>query len=192
MPQTPFEIPCVILSGGKSQRMGEDKSLLPFGSSNSLIEYQYNRLKPYFSDTFISSKTNKFLFLKDSSKLILDENKDIYSPILALQTILKRFDKVFIITVDTPFVRIETIKELIENSDNYDVVIAKDEEKIHNLCGVFSNSCLKNINLMIEENIHKINYLIKQTNFKEINFNYKNEFININNRTEYQRAIDII
>ncbi|OCL84095.1 molybdenum cofactor guanylyltransferase MobA [Arcobacter porcinus] len=192
MPQTPFEIPCVILSGGKSQRMGEDKSLLPFGSSNSLIEYQYNRLKPYFSDTFISSKTNKFLFLKDSSKLILDENKDIYSPILALQTILKRFDKVFIITVDTPFVRIETIKELIENSDNYDVIIAKDEEKIHNLCGVFSNSCLKIINLMIEENIHKINYLIKQTNFKEINFNYKNEFININNRTEYQRAIDII
>ncbi|OCL84619.1 molybdenum cofactor guanylyltransferase MobA [Arcobacter porcinus] len=192
MPQTPFEIPCVILSGGKSQRMGEDKSLLPFGSSNSLIEYQYNRLKPYFSDTFISSKTNKFLFLKDSSKLILDENKDIYSPILALQTILKRFDKVFIITVDTPFVRIETIKELIENSDNYDVIIAKDEEKIHNLCGVFSNSCLKIINLMIEENIHKINYLIKQTNFKEINFNYKNEFININDKTEYQRAIDII
>ncbi|MFY4863348.1 NTP transferase domain-containing protein, partial [Aliarcobacter butzleri] len=27
----PFEIPCVILSGGKSSRMGEDKSLLPFG-----------------------------------------------------------------------------------------------------------------------------------------------------------------
>ncbi|OCL88543.1 putative molybdenum cofactor guanylyltransferase [Aliarcobacter thereius] len=192
MTQIPFKIPCVILSGGKSQRMGEDKSLLPFSSSKTLIEYQYNRLKPYFNDTFISSKINKFLFLKDSSKLILDENKDIYSPILALQTILKRFDKVFIITVDTPFVKIETIKELIEHSEGFDVVIAKDEEKTHNLCGVFSNKCLKIINQMIEENIHKINYLIKQTNFKIINSDYQNEFININDKTDYRRALNII
>ena len=56
----PFEIPCVILSGGKSSRMGEDKSLLPFGSSNSLIEYQYKRLKPYFKNLYISSKIDKF------------------------------------------------------------------------------------------------------------------------------------
>ena len=33
----PFEIPCVILSGGKAL-VWEDKSLLPF-SSNSLIEF---------------------------------------------------------------------------------------------------------------------------------------------------------
>ena len=102
----PFEIPCVILSGGKSSRMGEDKSLLPFSSSNSLIEFQFNRLKPYFKDIYISSKNDKFDFLKDKSKLILDKNQDIYSPILALQTILEKFDKVFIITVDTPFVKI--------------------------------------------------------------------------------------
>mgnify|MGYP003441403126 FL=1 len=66
----PFEIPCVILSGGKSSRMGEDKSLLPFSSSNSLIEFQFNRLKPHFKDIYISSKNDKFDFLKDKSKLI--------------------------------------------------------------------------------------------------------------------------
>ena len=61
----PFEIPCVILSGGKSSRMGEDKSLLPFSSSSSLIEFQYRRLEPYFKNIFISAKNDKFDFLQD-------------------------------------------------------------------------------------------------------------------------------
>ena len=125
----PFEIACVILSGGKSSRMGEDKSLLPFSSSNSLIEFQFNRLKPYFKDIYISSKNDKFDFLNDKSKLILDKNQDIYSPILALQTILEKFDKVFIITVDTPFVKIETIGKLINHSNNFEITISQTSQK---------------------------------------------------------------
>jgi molybdenum cofactor guanylyltransferase len=69
---TPFEISCVILCGGKSSRMGEDKSLLPFSSSNSLTQYQYERLKPYFKNIYLSSKINKFDFA-DDNVLILDE-----------------------------------------------------------------------------------------------------------------------
>jgi molybdopterin-guanine dinucleotide biosynthesis protein A len=57
----PFEIPCVILSGGKSSRMGEDKSLLPFSSSNSLIEFQFNRLKPYFKYPKVSFRLGNSL-----------------------------------------------------------------------------------------------------------------------------------
>lgn len=162
----PFEIPCVILSGGKSSRMGEDKSLLPFSSSNSLIEFQYKRLKPYFKDIFISSKIDKFDFLDDKTKLILDINQDIYSPILALQTILEKFDKVFIITVDTPFVKLETIEKLINSSNNFEITIAQTLEKTHNLCGVFSKNINTIISFMIKDDIHKINYLVKTQNIK--------------------------
>ncbi|MFW3405226.1 NTP transferase domain-containing protein, partial [Aliarcobacter butzleri] len=75
--------------GGKRSRLGEDKSLLPFGSSNSLIEYQYKRLKHYFKNLYISSKIDKFDFLNPSD-LILHENQEIYSPILALYSIFKK------------------------------------------------------------------------------------------------------
>ena len=139
----PFKIPCIILSGGKSQRMGEDKSLLPFSTYTSLIEFQYRRLKPYFSDIFISSKVDKFPFLDDKSKIVFDENKEVFSPILALYTILQKFDEVFIITVDTPFVSIETIEKLVKSSNSYDITIAQTSNRTHNLCGVFKNSCLE-------------------------------------------------
>lgn len=190
--QSPLDIICVILSGGKSQRMGEDKSLLPFSSSNSLIEYQYNRLKPYFKDIYISSKVDKFPFLKDKEKIILDENQDIFSPILALKTILEKFDKVFIITVDTPFVELKTIEKLVNFSKDFDIVIAKTQNRTHNLCGVFKNICLETIKNMINDDIHKINYLVKNSKFSEQIFENENEFLNINDKNDYQRAISII
>ena len=71
--------------------MGEDKSLLPFASSKSLTQYQYDRLKPYFKNIYLSSKINKFDFI-NNEKIIFDENKDIFSPILALQTIFKELN----------------------------------------------------------------------------------------------------
>lgn len=168
--------------------MGEDKSLLPFSSSNSLTQYQYERLKPFFKEIYLSSKINKFNFLEDES-LILDENKEIFSPILALNTIFNKLkkQKVFIITVDTPFVSIESISKLIEESNGVDICVAQTE-KIHNLCGIFSSNISKSINFMIENDIHKIGYLIKNNNTKIIKFPDDNEFININNQDDYNKS----
>lgn len=190
--KTPFEITCVILSGGKSSRMGEDKSFLPFSSSKTLIEYQYNRLKPYFKNIYISSKTNKFDFIEEKC-LILDENKDVFSPILALDTIFDKFknQKIFIITVDTPFVTIESISKLIEESENYDICIAQTE-KTHNLCGVFSSNISLTIKNMIINDIHKINYLIKNNKYNIIKFHKNSEFMNLNNKDEYLESLSYI
>ena len=189
---TPFEITCVILSGGKSSRMGEDKSLLPFSTSKTLIEYQYQRLKPYFKDIYISSKTDKFDFI-EKDFLILDENQEIFSPILALDTIFNKFknQKIFIITVDTPLVTIESISRLIKESENYDICIAQTE-RTHNLCGVFSSNISLSIKTMITNNIHKINYLIKNNKYNLILFPNNSEFININNKYEYEIALNYI
>ncbi|WP_418179436.1 molybdenum cofactor guanylyltransferase MobA [Aliarcobacter lanthieri] len=188
----PFKIPCIILSGGKSSRMKEDKSLLPFGFENSLIEYQYKRLKPYFKNIYISSKTDKFNFL-NTNNLILDNNQEIYSPILALQTILETLEnkKVFIITVDTPFIKIETISELINESQEFDITIAQTS-RIHNLCGVFSKDILNVIKDMIKDDIHRINHLIKSTNYKILEFQNEDEFLNLNSKDDYCKALKLI
>lgn len=172
--------------------MGEDKSLLPFSTSKTLIQYQYDRLKPYFKNIYISSKVDKFDFL-EKNLLILDENKDIFSPILALDTIFKKFEnqKIFIITVDTPLVSIDSISKLIDASINYDICIAQTE-KTHNLCGVFSSNISLTIKTMIENDIHKIAYLINKNKNKILKFPNNSEFLNINNKEEYEESLNYI
>ena len=172
--------------------MGEDKSLLPFPSSNSLTQYQFDRLKPYFKNIYLSSKTDKFDFISNN-ELILDKNKDIFSPILALNTIFDKFQnqKIFIITVDTPLVSIESISKLIDESNDVDICVAQTQ-KIHNLCGVFSSNISSTIKNMIENDVHKIGYLIKNNKFKIIEFPNDSEFININNKNDYKNALTYI
>jgi molybdopterin-guanine dinucleotide biosynthesis protein A len=187
------DIPCVILCGGKSSRMKEDKTLLPFFGTTSLAQFQFDRLKLHFKNIYISSKNNKFNFLNEEN-LILDENKEIYSPILALETIFKKFNKqkIFIITVDSPFISIESIDRIIENSMDVDVCIAKTDDKVHNLCGVFDSNISSTIKSMINKDIYKINYLIKQNKYKIIEFPNDDEFMNINNPNDYQNSLNYI
>jgi len=182
-----INIPCVILSGGASRRMGQDKSLLPFKKFDTLIEYQYTKLSKIFNTIFISSKNNKFNF---DAQLLIDESQEIYSPMIALKSILSNIedDKVFITTVDVPFIEIDTFKELVLQSTQYDITIAKDSSNTHNLCGVFSKSLLPIIENLLSDDIHKINTLIKSSkNYKEILFSNDDQFANINTKDEYNK-----
>jgi molybdopterin-guanine dinucleotide biosynthesis protein A len=185
-----FDIPCVILCGGKSSRMGEDKALLPFSNNKTLTQYQYERLKPYFKEIYLSSKTNKFDF---DANIIYDNIESESSPLIALKSIFEKLNsnRVFIITVDTPFVTIESIHKLIINSDISNITIATTQYE-HNLCGVYNKSCLLLINDMISHNNHKIGTLIKNTSSRKINFYDENEFLNLNKFNDYQKALSII
>jgi len=189
----PSKIPCVILCGGRSSRMGEDKSLLPFSTYSSLTEYQYNKLKNNFEDVYISSKVDKFGFLSEKEKYLILDKGEIFSPIVALETILQtiKTSKVFIITVDTPLVSLDSINELLSKSKEYDICVARTQ-RTHNLCGVFSTSLVKFINKMLIEDIHKVNYLLRNNNTNYIDFPNDDEFINLNNKDEYIRALNII
>lgn len=164
--------------------MGEDKALLPFQNFDTLIEYQHNKLSKIFSKICISSKTDKFNF---NANILFDENKNIHSPMIALQSILSNIkeEKVFITTVDVPFLEEQTIHTLCDKSINYDITIAKDKNYTHNLCGVFSTKLLPQIKELLNNDIHKINALIKRSNTQEILFENEKQFININTKIEY-------
>ncbi len=185
------EIPCVILCGGKSSRMKEDKSLLPFGSCDTLIEYQYKKLSQLFKKVYISTKENKFNF---DATLIYDNCTNIASPMIALQSIFKALDNktIFIITVDSPLLLDSTIYNLIESSTNHLITIAKDKERTHNLCGVFKSKITPLIDKLVKDNIHKINHLIRETNnFNIICFENEEQFININTPNDYKKGLYI-
>lgn len=189
------DISAVILAGGKSSRMGQDKSLMDFNQEKSMAQYLYEKLEKIFEDVYISSKEDKFDFLASKQNLILDSS-DIFSPMVALESIFTTIDKqkIFIITVDMPLILSESIIKLLEDSNNslYEIVIVKDKDNnIHNLCGVFDKSVLNKIEQYIKDDIHKINYLIKNSRHKIIKFDSREEFLNLNTPQEYQKALQV-
>ena len=170
--------------------MKEDKSLMSFGGYDSLIEYQFKKLNDIFSFVYVSAKSNKFNDRIPKKNLII-ENSDTFSPMIALREIFNKLNgKVFIITVDIPLITKQSIKEIIQSSKDYKITLAKSGNYTHNLCGVYDTSLIKKVEENLKNDIHKIGYLTKITPSNIINFN-NDEFINVNNKEDYDKAVDI-
>ena len=181
-----IKIPCVIFAGGKSSRMGKDKSLLPFKES-SLAKFQYDRLKKIFSKVYISTKTEKFDF---KASLIFDKSK-IYAPTVAFETIFEKFEEFFAISVDTPFIDKKIIEKIIneaQKNKNFDAVIAKTDFP-HPLIGVYRKSILPNILNEIKKENYKLNYILKISKTLFVDFDEEESFFNINYIKDYEKAL---
>jgi molybdenum cofactor guanylyltransferase len=179
-------LPCVILAGGKSSRMGQDKALLPFNQSNSLAQHMYSTMSQIFENVYISTKENKFDF---DANLILDEG-DVYAPTIALEAILKRFNgHVFIVAVDMPFVSKETITTLYQHLKNENIVIAKESDTLHNMCGFYHTALLPTLQKAISNEQHALYRLLKSFQANYIEIGESRSFINLNTPGEYQKAL---
>ncbi len=186
----PFPISCVIFAGGKSSRMGQDKSLLPFGDCSSLAEYQYQRLSKLFDNVYISAKENKFDF---DAEIIEDSPSDnLYAPTAGFEAMFKKLEdeRVFVLSVDTPFIGEEEIKVLLENdSSDLDAIIAKTTSGNHPMCGIYHRTLLPSFETMLKEDNHRLGQLLKVSKTKFVMFENEEAFANLNHPHEYEEAL---
>jgi molybdopterin-guanine dinucleotide biosynthesis protein A len=189
-----FTLPCVIFAGGKSSRMGEDKALLPFASYSTLTEYQYQRLSKLFQNVYISCKDpSKFSF--DAPFIEDAKDSELYAPTAGFIATFEKLDteRFFALSVDSPFINQDIITTLLERDQkSCDATIAKTEEGIQPLCGIYHRSLENKFQKMVQENNHKLGYLLKASKTTYCNFKDKNHFLNMNHPADYQKALSLI
>jgi len=191
-----YTMPCVIFAGGKSSRTGENKAFLSFGGFDSLIEYQVQRLKKIFTNVYISAKKTEAF--KGLNTVIIEDllYSEVYAPTTGFYNIFKHLDKedyFFILSVDTPFVNEELINEFLKIKDKqYDAIIAKTPSGIHPLCGIYTRTLLEPIKEMLENDNHKLMYLLKNSNVYYLEVKEEECLLNLNTPDEYQQALRLI
>ena len=182
-------LPCVIFAGGKSSRMGEDKSLLPFANFKTLTEFQLSRFQKYFKNVYISTKdSSKFDF---EANFIEDIQKDVSAPTVGFFSIFEKLksNSFFAISVDTPFIDEDIIKTILQqDNDGYDATIATLNKKMQPLCGIYHKSLHVEFKQMLKVNNHKLGYLLKNRKTKFIDFTCKDKFLNMNYKDDYEKA----
>jgi len=178
----------VIFAGGKSSRMGEDKSLLPFGGFESMSEYQYHKLSQIFADVYISCKNNKFDF---SAPLIID-NYAQSSPLVGLISIFEHLEseELFILSVDAPFVDKEVISRLYQHQGTYDAIIAQTPSGTQPLCGIYRRTLIPTAKEFLAQDNHKLNFLLRSVHTHFVEFQNDDKFSNLNHPHEYQKALN--
>ena len=178
----------IIIAGGKSSRMGEDKALLPFGKFDTLAQFQYEKLKKLFQEVYISTKENKFDF---EAALIYDRYEES-SPLVALLSVFETLDveSVFVLSVDVPFIDKEVIACLLEQeSKDVDVIIAKSPSGEQPLCAFYKKSILPTAQLQYKNGNHKLVDLLKCVHTHSVIFTEDAPFFNLNHPEEYKKAL---
>lgn len=131
----------VLLAGGKSRRMGEDKRFLSVGAE-TLFERSLAVLRSIFQTVFV-------VIAQDSPALRSDVPvfRDLIpecGSLGGLYTGLKQAETpyVFVVACDMPFLNPATIGYFTEVKGDYDVVMAKLENGLHPMHALYHRQCL--------------------------------------------------
>ena len=162
-----IKISSVVLAGGQSQRMGNDKAFLKY-KNKTFIDHLLDQLS-VCDETLISVK-NKSKYEKFDYPLVEDEIADtgalggIYSCLKVCKN-----DYLFVCATDMPLLESNLINFIIGFvSNDYDCFVIKSANKIHPLCAIYHKNCLPVIEMMIESGNYRLMDLLEQLRVKYI------------------------
>lgn len=182
----------IVLAGGRSSRMGSDKSLMKL-KDKALIEYAIDALKPICSKVVISS--NNFVYEFTGCEVWPDELPDRAS-MVGIYSCLKRSetDVNIILSCDMPLMSAAMFEYLLENSANHDITVpVHGNHFIEPLCGIYKRSSIGILKEFIDQGNFRLNECILSGSNRlvpvgpQLPFFSPELFSNINTPDDYRR-----
>ena len=188
--------PALILSGGRSRRMGQDKALLPLGQETVLqrVEKAFARLSPYrvlvIGHDAVAPRGCNF------QAIIRDQNPDA-GPLEGLRVgldFLSDHPLVFVGTCDAPLVVPQVYRAMVNQLHSaVDAVVPKIHEQVYPLTAVYRTRVKSCVTTMVQQQRLRVKDLLSE--IKTCNFS-ADEFAkldptyqtlrNINTQGEYR------
>lgn len=166
----------IILSGGKSLRMGKNKAFIEI-EGLPMIERILNLFKKIFNEILIiTNDKNQFSHLN---------NVKIYNDLVPYKGALgglftgifySSYEYSFCVGCDMPFLNESLIKFLIKKIEGEDIIVPKTEKGLEPLHAIYSKRCLSLIKKMIDSGKSRIIDIYPLLNVKIIE---ENEFIKL-------------
>ena len=204
-PKNPISVTGVILAGGTSRRMGQNKALLPLGD-DSLIEHVIRRMRGVTDELLLITNTPT-----EYAHLGLSMHSDIVPNTGALGGIYTGLTyashaAVLCVACDSPFLVPNLLTYLVSVLDEYDAVMPytykappsdnKDAPMtLQTLCAAYSKRCLPTIELMLQASELRVHALQERANIltvsPEIWKTYDAEghsFFNVNTPADFEKA----
>lgn len=177
-------ISIIILAGGKSSRMGQDKGLMLL-NGKPMVEHVIETAKQITTEIIIVANND------DYKKFGLPIFKDDYQdkgPLGGIYTGLKNSltEYNLILSCDIPFVKKDLLQFIISESSENDITVAAFKDKTHPLIAVYRKTCESVVKSCIEQNELKVLNLFKKLNTKQVDVSHfdSSNFRNINSEND--------
>lgn len=184
----------LVLSGGKSTRMGTDKGLIRYHGIPQQ-EYLYHLLNKVCEKTFVSMRKDQKANLPSGMQTILDE--DIYrGPYNGLLSAHQKFPEVawLVLACDLPLIDLVSLQQLIlkRNPNMLATAFALKENPLPEpLCAIWEPDALMDSKTYLEQGNGTCprKFLINN-NVKLVFTDNPNVLLNANSEEEYKKALE--
>jgi molybdopterin-guanine dinucleotide biosynthesis protein A len=179
----------ILLSGGKSKRMGHEKGMIRI-ANKQMYKYPLEVLESLCDEILISS--NQKDFIKEEYEQVYDEIPGI-GPMGGLFTCLKKSSNEIniVLSYDLPLVRKELFEELLTYIDLFDIVLPEMKAgKLEPLCGIYKKSVFATFEKLIKAGNYSVHKAVPEVKSKTIlidknmSFYDPNLFLNINRESD--------
>jgi molybdopterin-guanine dinucleotide biosynthesis protein A len=155
------DVTCIILAGGVSRRMGQDKAFIQIEGVR-LLDYVYGKCQELFKEIIIVTNQPQ-QFIEYQTPVVVDEIPRTGS-LIGLYTGLKRAsnDYSFCVACDMPFLKPELIAYLIDKRHQHDVVIPKTKAGLEPLHALYSKRCIGPMEKLIKRGDLKISNVLTE------------------------------
>lgn len=184
----------IILAGGKSQRMGTVKGMVPF-RGRPLIDYAIGLLGEFSGEIMISANTSDYNDF--GIKVVKDITPNI-GPMGGIHSCLRESTTPvnIVLSCDMPFVTPEVIRHLLDHSRDALVTVPwYGNEHYEPLCGIYHKDSIPEMEKLIRQGNYKLPDLFKkiQVNRLEVNrehpvMNWPQIFFSINSPEDLDSA----
>lgn len=179
-----MKITAIILAGGNSTRMGEDKGLMAL-DGKPMIQHVIDVAKGVVDDIIIVANNEDYS--RFSYPVFKDEVKG-KGPLGGLYTGLLHSDTQMnlVLSCDVPYINASLLNLVISHAKGFDVTIPQKDEQTHQLIGVFSKNCLMTFKNAIDDDRLKLTTTFKELNLKIVDATHFSQrlFVNLNSKDD--------
>ncbi len=183
------DLSALVLAGGKSSRMGRDKSLIPIHGT-PLIELIVQQLRPWFAEVIIcADRKERFAHL--GCRVIRDETPGL-GPLMGIVSGLKgaRTELNFVLACDIPRIDPPFIRRMIQAASGFDILLPRHPDgRYEPLLGIYSKRIVPIAEAMIDRGIRKIDRIYPACRLGFLDFNEFAWLKNINTMEEYNAYV---
>lgn len=165
-------VTAVVLAGGRSSRMGQNKALLQLGQ-RTMIERVVDTLEEIFEEIIVVTDTPQvYKMLKDvkfiNDRMDMEEKNSLIGLYSGLDESKNPY--VFVVACDMPFLNRNVIKYMIDLlEDEDDVLIPFLDGHYQSLHAIYGKRCLPEFEKFLKSGQYKISRILEGVNVKQIN-----------------------
>lgn len=184
----------IILAGGRSSRMGEDKGALPFGDE-SMLDRIVRIVRSIADDVIVVARREQGV---PASVTVVHDPVEDLGPLAGIAAGLaaSKTDLNIVVACDMPLIEPEVLRRLVSMIGDHDACVAVASGHASALCGVYRSRVAKDAQALLDSGERRVMRLLDRLQTKRVDAALLRDidpdletFISVDTREKYADAI---